>query len=96
MGIIARLLRPSTVEYPGLTRRAHLLLRLLAFICFLLLLSKAWWDIDLIGWDALLYHLPFAARIWRITPAAAYGFVDYLEAVYRGFPLLTEGLQGLL
>ncbi len=96
MGIIARLLRPSTVEYPGLTRRAHLLLRLLAFVCFLLLLSKAWWDIDLIGWDALFYHLPFAARIWRITPAAAYGFLDYLEAVYRGFPLLTEGLQGLL
>ncbi len=94
--MIAHSVRSQLVEYPGLPRRAHLLLRLLALVCFLLLLSKAWWDIDLIGWDALFYHLPFAARIWRITPATTYGFVNYLEAVYRGFPLLTEALQGLL
>jgi len=92
----ARLPRLRDIEYPGLSRRAHLLLRLLALACFLLLFGKAWWDIDLIGWDPLFYHLPFAARIWGITPATAFGFVDYLEEVYRGFPLLTEGLQGLL
>jgi len=93
---MARAVRPGEADPPGLTRRAHTLLRLLALACFLLLLRKAWRDIDLIGWDPLFYHLPFAARIWQISPASSYGFVDYLEAVYRGFPLLTEALQGLL
>lgn len=94
--MLARLPRPTAREDAGLARHTHLLLRLLALVCFLLLFSKAWWDIDLIDWDPLFYHLPFAARLWRITPAGAFGFVDYLEAVYRGFPLLTKGLQGFL
>lgn len=94
--MIARLLRSGGAEFPGLTRRTHAALRLLALACFLLLLGKAWRDIDLIGWDPLFYHLPFAARIWGITPATSFGFVNYLEEVYRGFPRLTEALQGLL
>jgi hypothetical protein len=67
-----------------------------AAICLLLLGRKAWSDVDFLGFDPLLYHLPFAARLWHITTAREFGFLDYLEYVYQGFPHLAEFLQGFL
>jgi hypothetical protein len=64
-------------------------------IAFVILLArKAFIDVDLMNYDSLAYHLPFAARLWNITSARQFAFVDSLEDVYRGFPLLGETLQG--
>lgn len=48
------------------------------------------------AWDAWYYHLPFAARIWRIVPPSAYVLGAANEPRFHGFPLLGEALQGLL
>ncbi len=48
------------------------------------------------AWDSYYYHLPFAARLWRIIPAQAYVLSPLNEARYQGFPLAGEFLQGLL
>jgi hypothetical protein len=48
------------------------------------------------AWDVWYYHLPFAARIWRIVPASEYLFHATNQACFAGFPLLGEMLQGLL
>ena len=40
--------------------------------------------------------MPFAARFWGITPPEKFLFLDRLESIYQGFPLLGEILQGLL
>jgi hypothetical protein len=66
----------------------------IAVISLMLLIYRACIDIDLRNWDALAYHLPFAGRFWGLVPRDELLFVDHLEEVYKGFPLLGEILQG--
>ena len=73
----------------------HHLLNAIAAVFLALLIHRAFIDVDLFNWDALAYHLPFAGRVWGIVPRDELLFVDHLEDVYNGFPLLGEILQGL-
>jgi hypothetical protein len=59
------------------------------------ILAAALHDVSM-AWDVWYYHLPFAARIAGIVPAAEYAFEPLNEARFDGFPLLAELLQGLL
>ena len=72
----------------------HRLLNAIAAVVLALLIHRAFVDVDLFNWDALAYHLPFAGRVWGIVPRDELLFVDHLEDVYNGFPLLGEILQG--
>jgi hypothetical protein len=47
------------------------------------------------AFDVWYYHVPFAARIVGIVPAADFSFSAVNEARYAGYPLLGEALQGL-
>lgn len=58
-------------------------------------LLKAGVDLDP-SWDTWYYHIPFAGRLWGMTPPAMYEMEPYLETYYKSFPLFTEWLQGLL
>jgi hypothetical protein len=71
-------------------------LNAIAAVFLILLIHRAFVDIDLRNFDSLAYHLPFAGRLWGIVPRDELLFVDHLEDVYNGFPLLGELLQGLL
>jgi len=70
------------------------LLNAIAAVFLALLIHRAFVDVDLFNFDALAYHLPFAGRVWGIVPRDELLFVDHLEDVYNGFPLLGEILQG--
>ncbi len=48
------------------------------------------------AWDVWYYHLPFAARIAGIVPAAQFAYDPMNQARFDGFPLLGEALQGAL
>lgn len=76
-------------------RALRYLLTSLAALLLLLLVHRAFIDVDLLDFDPLYYHLPFAARIWGITPPSEFRFLAGIEADYQGFPLLAEFLQGL-
>src|SRR5206468_4227574 len=65
-------------------------------VLLILLGRKALVDVDLHNYDSLAYHLPFAARFWNIAPREKFLFLDRIESMYQGFPLLGEILQGLL
>lgn len=67
-----------------------------ATLLLILLARKAFVDTDLVNYDSIAYHLPFAARFWRIAAPHQFAFLDHLEPVYRGFPLLGEVMQGFL
>jgi hypothetical protein len=69
------------------------LLGLFALVVTTSVLFKAIIDVDLM-WDTWVYHLPFAARIWRIIPPELYLFENVHEHRFDGFPLLGEFLQG--
>ena len=45
--------------------------------------------------DALMYHVPFAARLWGIISPEQYTFEYFTEHRYLGFPLLAHWFQGL-
>ena len=81
---------------PDVSRLGPPVLKGVALVLLILLGRKALVDVDLHNFDSLAYHLPFAARFWGITPPEKFLFLDHLEAMYRGFPLLGEILQGLL
>ncbi|HEX5501416.1 MAG TPA: hypothetical protein VFW96_02260 [Thermomicrobiales bacterium] len=72
----------------------YLLIGVAAFLLFLLV-RRALTDVDLLDFDPLYYHLPFAARIWGITSPSEFRFLPGIEPDYQGFPLLAEFLQGL-
>lgn len=58
-------------------------------------LAKAWADYD-DTWDSWWYHVPFAGRLWGITPPSRYAMEEIIEMYYSAFPLLVEWVQGLL
>ena len=65
-------------------------LKAIAFLLTISVFFKGIIDID--GtYDSLGYHLPFAARIWKIVPASQ--FIN-MEPRFDGFPLLGEFFQG--
>ncbi|MDJ0690518.1 MAG: hypothetical protein QNJ41_18660 [Xenococcaceae cyanobacterium MO_188.B32] len=68
-------------------------LKLIALILTTSTFLKSIIDVDK-QWDTWVYHLPFAARIWRIVPAEFYGLENHEEHRFDGFPILAEFLQG--
>ncbi|MBE9167811.1 hypothetical protein IQ238_09865 [Pleurocapsales cyanobacterium LEGE 06147] len=68
-------------------------LQLAVLILVISIFLKGIIDVDT-GWDTWVYHLPFAARIWRIVPPELYLFEDHEEFRFAGFPLLAQFLQG--
>ena len=70
------------------------LLELFALFVVISLFLKAIIDVDK-NYDTWAYHLPFAARIWRIIPPELYLFEKFTHGpLFDGFPLLGEFLQG--
>ncbi|NCY26215.1 MAG: hypothetical protein EBX37_15660, partial [Alphaproteobacteria bacterium] len=61
----------------------------------LALLAKAWIDYD-DTWDTWWYHVPFAGRMWGMTPESAYVLEEITQLYYSAFPKLIEWLQGFL
>src|SRR5208282_4614139 len=59
------------------------------------MLAAAVHDVSM-AWDVWYYHLPFAARIAGIVPAAQFTYDPLNQARFDGFPLLAETLQGAL
>jgi len=66
-------------------------------IALLALVVVASWSRPVLSYDAWYYHLPFASRLWGIGGGAA-GFVlaPFTQAMYDGYPLVAEWLQGAL
>jgi hypothetical protein len=87
--------RPARIV-TGLSPYIPSVLKSAAGVLLILLARKALIDVDLYNYDSLAYHLPFAARFSGITSPAEFAFLDHLEVIYRGFPLLGEILQGVL
>jgi FtsH-binding integral membrane protein len=73
----------------------EIILSLIALTIAALIFLKAIIDIDT-NYDVGWYHLPFAARIWRIVPAESFVAGAKVEDRYDGFPLLAHFFQGLL
>ncbi|VEP13390.1 conserved membrane hypothetical protein [Hyella patelloides LEGE 07179] len=70
------------------------MLQVFAFIVITSLFFKAIIDVDL-SYDSWWYHLPFAARIWRIVPPELFlGDEKWFVPRFEGFPLLAHFLQG--
>ena len=70
-------------------------LQLTTLVIGISLFLKAIIDVDK-SYDAWLYHIPFAARLWQIIPAEQHIFFDDEASRFAGFPLLVEYLQGFL
>ena len=68
-------------------------LKAIALILIISIFFKSIIDVDQ-SYDTWSYHLPFAARIWRIAPAEVYSFESTFDHMFSGFPLLAEFLQG--
>ena len=67
----------------------------IALVLVVSLFLKAIMDMDT-NYDVGWYHLPFAARIWRIVPEELFTSGAKFEYRYDGFPLLAHFLQGFL
>jgi hypothetical protein len=67
----------------------------LASLAIILLSFRAFTSFDT-AWDSLAYHLPFAARHVGLCDADCLTLSSGLEARFRGFPPLTELVQGIL
>jgi hypothetical protein len=68
-------------------------LNAVALILIILLGVKA--IVDGCGlWDALSYHMPFAARLWGIVPADQFILNLFWESWYEGIALFGQFLQG--
>lgn len=78
-----------------LRRVVTALLKLVAAALAFTTFATALLDVSM-AWDVWYYHLPFAARLWNIVPKDAYVFHPTNQARFTGYPLLAEGLQGLL
>lgn len=76
-------------------RVLEIILSAIALIIATAIFLKAFIDVDN-SYDVGWYHLPFAARIWGIVPAASFSSENIVEYRYAGFPLLTHFFQGLL
>ena len=74
-------------------RRLNAVSGTLAVLLCALLLRKGWQDLDL-AWDALAYHLPFAALRAGLISPDSYRLSAWMGAVYHGFPVMVEFLQG--
>lgn len=66
----------------------------LALACILALGLRAWLVFDS-SWDALAYHLPFAARLTGICDVECFQMRPWLEGFYPAFPRLVNVLQGI-
>ena len=71
------------------------ILALIALILVVSMFLKAIFDMDT-NYDVGWYHLPFAARIWRIVPKELFVSGAKFEYRYDGFPLLAHFFQGFL
>ena len=76
------------------TFNVEMFLKLIALIVVSFMFLKAIIDVDR-SYDTWVYHLPFAGRMWGITPVEMYGFENHEEARFAGFPILAEWFQGL-
>lgn len=73
----------------------EIVLQVFAVIVITSLFLKAIIDVD-INYDSWWYHLPFAARIWKIVPPELFlGDERWSLPRFAGFPLLAHWLQGL-
>ena len=73
----------------------EIILSAIAIIILLSIFFKAIIDLDT-NYDVGWYHLPFAARIWRIIPENEFLAENLIEHRYDGFPLLAHFFQGML
>ncbi len=71
---------------------------LLTALCVPLLLSLTWAALHDVcrDWDAWYYHLPFAAKVSGLVGSDSFVFGPRTQAVYDGFPLFGELIEGLL
>ena len=76
------------------TFNIEMFLKLTALILVSFVFLKAIIDVDR-SYDTWVYHLPFAGRMWGITPVEMYEFENHEEARFAGFPILAEWFQGL-
>jgi hypothetical protein len=72
----------------------ELILKAVSFFLLALLFIKAIFDVDA-TWDSWAYHLPLAAQMWGIVSVESFNSQS-LQAIYDGFPLLCEFLQGFI
>ena len=72
----------------------EILLSVVALTIATLIFLKAIIDMDT-NYDVGWYHLPFAARIWRIVPVESFISESKIEYRFDGFPLLAHFFQGL-
>jgi hypothetical protein len=74
----------------------ELVLQLIALVVTISIFLKAIIDLDS-HYDAMWYHLPFSARIWRIVPKELFlGDDKWFEPRFDGFALLAHFFQGFL
>jgi hypothetical protein len=74
----------------------ELVLQLIALVVTISIFFKATIDVDS-HYDAMWYHLPFAARIWGIVPKELFlGDDKWFEPRFEGFALLAHFFQGFL
>lgn len=78
-----------------LIKTAEKLLLFLALSVLVLLVWRAWFNIDM-SVDTWNYHLPFAARIWGLVGEDQFLMKLKQEARFGNFPMLAEFLQGML
>jgi len=78
---------------PNLTvhwvNRCNALGGIVAVGILVLLLCKAWVDVDWY-WDTWLYHLPFAGWLWGIIPEGSYVADGAIQHRFEGFALLAH------
>lgn len=86
----------TTSQIPDWILRVVMWLPNLLFIyLFGLLFNRALGTIDF-NWDAVAYHIPFAARHVGLYSAENFIFTDSLERLFYGSPPLAYYLQGIL
>jgi hypothetical protein len=74
-------------------RVSRSVITVLASIAIFFLVRRAFGRLD-IAWDAITYHLPFAARRVGLCDEHCLILSAYFENIYRSFPPLADIIQG--